>query len=76
MCSIGKLFFHAKVVHKQVGLKSLASFTYILLWKYCQTSVVTHLMISSTPRSEQSRGQSKTRNGREEQEQPLIFSCK
>ena len=62
MCSIGKTFFLTKVTDKQLRLKSLASFTnrgpdtYVLLLKYCYTSVVSHLhlMISSPPQSEQS----------------------
>ena len=44
-CSIGKTFFFIKNGDKQRGLRSLASFTsagpdaYILLEKYCHTSV-------------------------------------
>ena len=64
MCSIGETFFLTKVVDKQLGLKLLASFTnmgpdkYILLQKYCPTLLVSHVMISSPPPSEQSWGQS------------------
>ena len=64
MCSIGKTFSPAKVVDKQLPLKLLANFTSIgpdtpiLLRKYCHTSIVSHLMISSPPRSEQSCDQS------------------
>ena len=57
MCSIGKTFFFTKIEYKQLRLNSLASFTnigpdtYILLWKYCHTSVASHLMISSALRA-------------------------
>ena len=64
MFSIGKTFFPAKVVDKHLPIKLLPNFTsigpdtHILLQKYCHTSVVSHLMISSPPRPEQSCGQS------------------
>ena len=50
MCSIGETFFLSKVVDKQLGLKSLASFTnigldtYILLWKYCHNCLPRFLL--------------------------------
>ena len=49
MCSIAKTFFFTKIGDKQLVLNSLANFTnvgpdtYILLRKYCHTSVPDHL---------------------------------
>ena len=73
-----KKFFLTKVGDKQLGLRSLASFTKLHIYfcgrKYGHTSVASHLMISSLPRSEQS--QMRHVKEQEEQEQSPIFSCK